>query len=505
MPSHGRRTVALLGVAVLLAVGCSSPKPRGHKGGTLFDLEPTDFAHLDPGRATTAAEADYGRLLYRTLTSYAYSSKGGVHLVPDLATTTGTPSQGGSVWTFQLRSGMKYQDGTVITSADVKHGVDRSTADGPVRSRLVGVDAPDPSTLVFRFRTPFVDFPYAAALPATAPVPLTVNAGSGDDTRIVSSGPYKIEKYERDASLVLVRNPFWDSGSDPARKAFPDKVVTTFGLSPTAIDARLIADAGPDQQAVSLSPVLAQDVVAVGDHARKRSRAGYDNGVSFLAFSTTNPVLADVRVRQALEWAYPHRDARSSEGVGVGDIATGIISPALGGFAKQDVYQTEDQRGDPAATRQLLAEAGVHDLTLTYSVPNTPAALATAAVVASAYRLGGVTLTVVPRDGTSSDSDLVAISQQPPWPAAGAYVPALFPCTICDPGLQVLLEQTAVETDLKRANKLYQDLDRLVVEQALIIPGYFTKTLSLQGSKVGNTAPSAGFSGLVDLANLAVR
>jgi peptide/nickel transport system substrate-binding protein len=507
MLSLGRRTMALLGVAILVTTaGCSSPKPKGHRGGTLFDLEPTDFAHLDPGKASTAAEADYGRLLYRTLTSYAYSSKGGVHLVPDLATTTGTPTQGGSVWTFQLRTGLKYQDGTPITSADVKHGVDRSAAEGPVRARLVNVDAPDPTTLVFRFSTPFVDFPYAAALPATAPVPVTVDAKTAYDTRIVSTGPYKIETYERDASLVLVRNPFWDPGSDPARKAFPDKVVTTFGLSPTAIDARLISNKGPDQQAVSLSPVLAQDVAAVGDHARKRSRAGYDNGVSFLVFSTTNPVLADVRVRQALEWAFPHLDARSSEGgAGAGEIATGIIAPALGGFAEQDVYPTKDQRGDPAATRQLLAEAGVHDLTLTYGVPSTPEALATAAVVASAYRLAGVTLKVVPNDVTPSTPDLVTVSAQPRWPAASAYVPALFPCTACDPGLQVLLEQAAVETDLKRADKLYQAFDKLVMEQALVIPRYVTKPLSLHGSKVGNTTPSAAFNGLVDLANLAVR
>jgi peptide/nickel transport system substrate-binding protein len=72
MRSHGRRTVALLGVVLLVsAAGCSSPRPKGHRGGTLYVLEATDFAHLDPGRATTAAEADYGRLLYRTLTSYA--------------------------------------------------------------------------------------------------------------------------------------------------------------------------------------------------------------------------------------------------------------------------------------------------------------------------------------------------------------------------------------------------------------------------------------------------
>lgn len=507
MPSHGRRALALLGVAVLVAAaGCTSPRPKGHNGGTLYELEPADFAHLDPGRATTAAEADYGRLLYRTLTSYAYSSNGGVHLVPDLATTTGTPTEGGAVWTFTLRPGLKYEDGTAITSADIKHGVERSSASGSLRSKLAAIETPDPGTIAFRFRLRFVDFPYAAALPATAPVPLSIGAGDGYDTRIVSSGPYKIEKYVRDTSLVLTRNPYWDGKSDQARKAFPDKVVTTFGINPTVIDARLVADKGQDQQAVSLSPVLAQDVDGVMNQAGNRTQGGYDNGVTFLAFSTTNPVLADVRVRRALEWAFPHLDARAADGgATLADIGTGVISPELGGFAQQDVYKTPGQRGDPAATRQLLAEAGIHDLTLTYDVPNTPTALATAAVVASAYRLAGVTLKVVPNDGTAPDADLVGVSQVPPWPAASAVIPALLPCLTCYPTLQVQLKQALVETDLTKADRLYASVDKLIMEQALVIPRYFTKTLSVHGSKVRNTTPAAGYNGLIDLANLALR
>jgi peptide/nickel transport system substrate-binding protein len=507
MSSRGRRSVAMLGVAVLVVVaGCSSPKPKGHNGGTLFDLEPADFAHLDPGKATTAAEADVGRLLYRTLTSYAYSSKGGVNLVPDLATTTGTPTEGGSIWTFRLRPGMTYQDGTVITSQDVKHGVDRSSAAGPIRSRLVAIDTPDPTTLAFRFSSPFVDFPYAAALPATAPVPLTVGGAGEYDTRIVSSGPYKIEKYERDVSLTLVRNTNWNARSDPARKAFPDKLVTSFGLDPTTIGERLISDQGQDQQAVSLSPVVAQNVEELPEEVRKRSQDAFDNGVSFLAFNTTNPVLADVRVRQALEWAYPHVEARSSEGgATAADIATGVISPGLAGFAEQDVYKTLDQKGDPAATRQLLAEAGVHDLTLTYAAPTTPAGLATAAVVVSAYRLAGVTVTVLLDGEGHSAADLRTVVARPPWPAASAYLPPLFPCSRCDPDLQGLLEQAQAETDLDKAGELYQSLDRAILQQALVIPLSFGRTLSVHGSKVRNTTPSVGLDGLVDLANLSVR
>lgn len=517
LPGHA--AVALVGAVVLvLAAGCSSHHAVGHTGGTLYDLEPADFAHLDPARVDSAQEADYGRLLYRTLTTYAYSSQGGVHLVPDLATSTGAANADATVWTYTLRPGLKYQDGSTITSSDIAYGLSRNFPDATnqIRARLIpgpiAIATPDPKTIVFHFAKPFVDFPYAAALPVTAPVPRAKDTGSAYDTQVVSSGPYKIASYVRGSSLTLTRNIYWDASSDLARKAFPDVVATTFGASATAIDARLMADTGLDQQAVSMSPVQPDDVDEVegSPSALARSQNGYDNGISFLAFNPASAALRNILVRQALEYAYPHFDARETEGGAVAaDVATGVISPGLAAYRKLKIYDTPRMKGDPAQTRQLLAEAGVHALTLTYAAANTPAALATAAVVVSAYALAGVTIHLVPNDGSPPSADLIDVDYLPSRPTASDVLATLFSCHsplhYCDPLFDAALQVAQSEVDLMKADKEYAALNGMLMSQAVVIPRYATKRLDLHGSKVQNTEPAAGYQGLVDLANLAVR
>jgi peptide/nickel transport system substrate-binding protein len=211
-------------------------------------------------------------------------------------------------------------------------------------------------------------------------------------------------------------------------------------------------------------------------------------------------------VRQALQYAYPHVEVRQTEGgVTAADIATGIIAPSLDGYDKRDLYKTKDQNGDPATTRQLLAEAGVRDLSLTLDVPETPEALVTAAVVAAAYRQAGVTLTVVPGRSGATRADLTLVEHLPVLPTAEGVISMLDDCALCDPTLQVLRQQALAETDLKKADKLFAKVDEMVMEQALVLPRYFTKTLTVHGSAVRNTTPAAGYAGLPDLVNLAVR
>ena len=98
------------------------------KGGTLTVLSNQDFTHLDPARNWVMNDMDFGtRLLYRTLVSYkAAPGTAGGELVPDLATDLGTPSNGAKTWTFHLKPGIKYEDGTPVTAQDIKYNVERS-------------------------------------------------------------------------------------------------------------------------------------------------------------------------------------------------------------------------------------------------------------------------------------------------------------------------------------------------------------------------------------------
>src|ERR1035437_10155787 len=141
--NHGIAAIALGAVVALTAVGCGggggAPSPAAinvtsagpaKAGGTLYYLTNQPADHLDPQRTYNPRDiANEVRMLYRTLTSFPVASgKAGTKLVADLATDTGTANAGGKSWKFTLKDGVKWQDGSDITCADLKYGVSRAFA-----------------------------------------------------------------------------------------------------------------------------------------------------------------------------------------------------------------------------------------------------------------------------------------------------------------------------------------------------------------------------------------
>ena len=87
-------------------------------------LQNAAYSHLDPARGFDGGVNNFYRLIYRTLTTQgAAPGAEGTKIVPDLATDTGKPSDGGKTWTFTLKDGLFFETGAPITSADVKWGV----------------------------------------------------------------------------------------------------------------------------------------------------------------------------------------------------------------------------------------------------------------------------------------------------------------------------------------------------------------------------------------------
>src|SRR5215207_7853601 len=102
--------------------------PSETKGGTLKFANPGDWDTLDPGETYYAYSWNFARLYGRSLMMFKSApSKEGNTLVPDLAESAGQSSDGAKTWTYKLRKGVKFDDGTEVTSADVKYAVLRST------------------------------------------------------------------------------------------------------------------------------------------------------------------------------------------------------------------------------------------------------------------------------------------------------------------------------------------------------------------------------------------
>jgi peptide/nickel transport system substrate-binding protein len=296
---------------------------------------------------------------------------------PDLAESLGTSSDGGKTWTKKLRQGVKYEDGKPITAADLKYGVQRSFAQemydegatymvdllanetdyaGPYATPekdLTSVETPDDRTLVFHFKGPQPDADWILSQLYTVPVPDAADTKKAYADRPASSGPYKIENYTPDESLVLVRNVQWGPATDPNRPAYPDKFQFSAG---TAADTnkRLLASKGPDANATGLTLSMSELDASKLDEPSVKAR--FVNGpgpcVDYVAMNTE--VITDPDVRYAIALAIDRQKIQRMYGGDLfGSITDSIVPPTVAGFQAPDLGLKPE--GDVEAAKKLLA------------------------------------------------------------------------------------------------------------------------------------------------------
>ncbi len=222
-----------------------APAVRGAQpGGTVHVLGQQDFGRLDPAGIYTAGALTAGtQLLLRALTGYVEDPEtGALRLVGDLATNTGETPDGGRSWRYTLRRGVAFQNGRPITAQDMAYGVARAfgplgvegpqylqnwlqpdrTYRGPADGEPPGIRTPDARTIVFSLAEPRADFPLAAALPTSTPVPV----GSSFDAGTMASGPYRVEpgSYRPGQGLRLIRSAGLGSPHRPDPAPVPGRV-----------------------------------------------------------------------------------------------------------------------------------------------------------------------------------------------------------------------------------------------------------------------------------------
>src|SRR5690348_6510831 len=164
--------------------------PGAKKGGTITVDAYVSPSTLDPTRAYyTDSTSIMSGLVTRSLTQYMYDPKTDqMILVPDMATNLGVPNKDNTEWTFTLRDGLKYEDGTPVKAEDVKYAIERSFAvdelpDGPTYNQTFFVDGDkykgpfkdkgdyqgvvvNGNKITIKMRRPFGDMPYYASFPA---------------------------------------------------------------------------------------------------------------------------------------------------------------------------------------------------------------------------------------------------------------------------------------------------------------------------------------------------
>ncbi len=532
------KLAAVLAAGLLLVTGCnanptqpsSTQTQAATKGGDLTILTSSTQLNFDPAKSQSLAITSLG-LVLRRLTSWQTSPDATTKPVPDLATNIGESSDGGRVWTYHLKDGLKYDDGTTITSQDIKYGVERSFAAqlsgglGYHKALLVGgsdykgpydgkqlssIETPDAKTIVFHLNAPYGDWPWIVSMGAFAPVPKakdTNPANYGNDP--AASGPYKIDSLQQGVSLTMSRNPNWSQATDPARTAGPDTITFKMSQDETVQAQALINDSGAAQTSFGADFVPAAQLAQAQGNPQVGSRlvTSGDGALNFLALNTQRGDLKNLQVRQALNYAID-RNAfiTASGGSKSGDPATTLITPGIAGRQAYDLYPAGDS-GNVAKAKQLLSEAGhANDLSFTLVVSNQAIALAQAQAIVQALAKVNVKVTLQPLDSNAvsdrvtqgnGNYDMYLGSWQPDFPSANSNIQPLFDSSQIgnggyntsrydNPAVDKLIRQATEAVDQTTAQSLWAQADKTIMQDAPVIPISYAKNSFLHGSKVQN-------------------
>jgi peptide/nickel transport system substrate-binding protein len=364
----------------------------GEAGGTMVFGAPGAPDMFDPIFATDGETFRPARQMYDTLITYA---QGTSDLAPGLATEW-APNADGTEWTFTLREGVTFHDGTPFDAAAVCFNFDRwfnfsteaaqsqaiyysDTFEGFANNLAGGGDpvynscaATAPNTAVITLNRNKGAFPAAFGLTSLSISSPTALAQYNADTieqsgeaftyseyandHPTGTGPFKYESFDRAAGTVtLVRNDqYWGEPAQLERLIFrviPDENARRQELQAGTID-------GYDLP----SPADWQSLKDAGNQVLVRPPFN----ILYLGINqTNNPALQDIRVRQAIGYALDRESLVRNQLPEGATVATQFMPDTVAGYA--DDLQPIPY--DPERARQLLAEAGQANLTLNFYYP----------------------------------------------------------------------------------------------------------------------------------------
>jgi peptide/nickel transport system substrate-binding protein len=520
--SRGYFTVAALALLVscltLTMPGAAAGAETPRKGGVLLAVIGADAPSLDPHQESTFATLQMVAPLYSTLLQidpYSYPK-----IIGDVASEWKIASDG-LTYTFKIRPGIKFHDGSPLTATDVKATYDKIVfpPDG-VRSirknaytAITSLEAPDPGTVVFKLK-----FPSAALLDNLAspwnviyPKKYLDKDPNHFRTNVMGSGPFKFKAYTRGSTFEGERNPDYFVKDRPYLNGYK------FYISPeTSVRAAAIRSG---RAYIEFRDLPNSEVEAIKKHLGDKVLVQQTPMVGQFGIGMQNTVkpFTDVRVRKALTLALD----RYTGGkvlytlTGLRDVG-GLMRPGtewalpdaelqkLPGFGK-------DMEKNRAEAKRLLAEAGFpngfktvlknRNVKLPYQdfavfaiqewrkigieVENRP--LETASWFADLRDSGNFELGVQPTVEYVDDPDQFLRRYTTGDPSNYGRM--------SDPAIDDLFSRQARALDPAERKKLVHQLQRMVLEKAYYMPGLWWTRNVVHWAKVKNyVAPPSHYT-----------
>ena len=519
--------------------------PSTQVGGTINFGNSSAPDSTDPGNTYYAYMWNFTRLYTMPLMTYkSCPGQCGLQVVPDLATGPGQVSDNGLTWTYHIQPNVKFEDGTTVTSPDVKYAVERTfdrglfplgpayfpsllggnaaSYPGPYKDRsknlmgLTAVDTPDATTIVFHLAKPFADFNYVAAIPQTAPVPPSKDTGANYQLHPISTGPYKFQSYQLNKQLILVPNTFWKASTDPNAKQLASKITMTMNMNANDIDNRLLAGdlqvdaAGTGVQAAARAKILSTPSL----------KASADDPLAgftwFAGINTTLAPLNNVHCRMAIEYAASKTNYQDAYGGPMGGaIASTVAPPNVVGYKSFDLYgATTQPSGNVTAAKQQLQACGQPNgftTGITYRSDRPKEVAAAEALQASLGQVGIKTtlhgfptgtydanFAGVPKYEAQHDIGISFYGWAADWPDGYGFFyyiadgKAISPAgntnlsQLNDPVINDLLGKMATTTDAATRNSYTSQIDLQIMKDAAILPGVYAKSLLYRSPSLTN-------------------
>ena len=256
----------------------------------VIEFNPTN---LDPRIGTDAQSEFIDELMFDSLVRKGPN----FNLEPNIAERWEIPDP--QTYIFHLRKGVRFHDGRPLTAKDVKWTLD-TTRDGSLRTikgatyYLVDkVEAPDDLTLVIHLSQPFAPLLWNLSEGALGVIPY----GSSKDfaAHPVGSGPFRFVRFDPDNQVVLERNDdYWGPRPHIARLRFavvPDATTRALELRKGSADLAAPNSFSPD----TVRALAREKNMAVERHP--------GSSLAYMAFNLQDPILKDIRVRQAIAYA----------------------------------------------------------------------------------------------------------------------------------------------------------------------------------------------------------
>lgn len=452
----------------------------------------------------------------------------GLNVVPALADTW-TISRDGRIYTFHLRQGVRFHDGTALTAEDVAFTIRRLLAPSrPKRSigasyllvvqgaqafmagrahDLPGVVVVDPSRVEIRLERPYLSFLEVLAMVDLRIVPQRALQSAGEAAfrrRPIGTGPFRFESMSK-TELRLTANREYYAGApflDEVVIRFPDTQERDNGNGRFMRRETDIVEPSPD-----LLDAMQKDPTIAFHRYQELS-------LSFLGFQTGIPVIADERVRRAIAHAIDRKALAELSSVTRRE-ATGILPPGLPGYSPAPKALDYD----PAESRRLLAEAG-HPGGRGIPPIVTFVAIAGNRTLSKTYEtlrleLAAVGLTLVVREVSWPElnariEEATAPAFQLGW-VADLPDPDSFLRTLFEPGGSAnyfgfldaatarSLERGAQETNPLERARIYRELERSILDKAPLIPLFHTVGMIASRTTVHGFKPGPMGIGAVDL------